>query len=218
MKTIYLLVLIIQINPVAVQSQIIPAGQRALYFKFFEDEGNILWIDAREGLKMPAENLISEESVSMTLFGKNWILSDELIDYGMVEFIPAGQDHDSWQEIITIQRLDAGGKSLKSLHKQLRKIREKNCSGKTVYSRILREENKTLLFESRVENCNKYGTQSEIKIMLAPPTLTLYQYTVWIVEYTKKDNEIEPVKREEIQNWLISLSLLSYKELQPYLK
>lgn len=218
MKTFYFLVFLFLINSAAIQSQVTSAGQRPLYFKYFEEEGNIVWIDAREGLKMPAEDLISGDSISMKLFGKNWILSDQLIDYGMVEFIPAGQDHETWEEIITVQRLDAEGKSLKNLHKKLRKIREKNCPGQTAYSRIIKEEKKILLFESRVENCEKFGTQSEIKIMLAPPTLTLFQYTVWIVEYTKRGDDIDPAKREQIQKWLNSHRLLNYQELQAFLR
>lgn len=218
MKTFNFLIFLFLSITVDLHSQITNAGQRPFYFKYFEDEGNIVWIDAREGLKMPAENFDSGDSISMKLFGQNWIFSDKLIDFGMVEFIPAGQDHSNWQEIITIQRLVAEGKSLKNLLKKLMKIREKNCPGKTSYSRIVREEKKILLFESRVENCEKFGTQSEIKIMLAPPTLTLFQYTVWIVEYTKRDDEIDPVKRDQVQKWLNSHRLLDYQELQAYLQ
>lgn len=134
----------------------------------------------------------------------------------MVELIPVGQTNDDWQEIITIQRIDAGGKSLKNIYKQLKKIRENNCPKNSAYSRIVKEEKKMILYESRVENCEKFGTQSEIKIMLAPPILTLFQYTVWIVEYTKRDEEIAPEKRSEIQNWLSDHQLLGYKELQQY--
>lgn len=76
MKSLFLLTVAFLMNNLALQSQVIPPGQREVWFKFLQDEGKVLFVDAREGLKMPAQDLILGDSISFKLFGRYWNLSD----------------------------------------------------------------------------------------------------------------------------------------------
>lgn len=197
--------------------QVTSAGYRNLQVQFFDDEKQLLWVDLREGLLMPVDDVILHDSISIKVLNQYWNHHDELYDVGILEYIKAGQTYDNWEEMIAVQRIDIGLNKARKVYEELKAIREKRCPGNSVYSRIIEESKKELIYETRTENCPGFDDQSEIKIIFVPK-FDLLQRTVWIVEYTKKFAEIEPERREEIVNWLKELKFLNNKELQPYLK
>ena len=52
-------------------------------------------------------------------FDKTWEFYDDLIDVGIILYIPKGQNLDNCEEMISIQRIDAQGQGSKKLYKNL---------------------------------------------------------------------------------------------------
>lgn len=217
MKTKVTLVLFLMTSVFSGFGQVTSAGARGFQVQFLEEEKQLLWIDFREGLLIPAEDIILKDSISIKFLGQFWNYNEDLADVGITEYIPAGQNRDNWEEIVTVQRIDIGLNKARKVYDELNKIREERCPGGVIYSRILEESKNKLIYESRVENCSGFEDQSEIKIIFVPK-FDLLQHTVWIVEYTRKFDEIDPGRRTEVISWLKAQKLLNNKELQPYLK
>lgn len=217
MKTKFALAFFLIVPIFLSTGQITSAAYRNVVVQFFEDEQQLLWIDFREGLLMPAQDIILQDSISVKFLGQFWNHSDDLYSQGIMDYIPAGQNHDNWEEMVIVQRIDLGLNRARKVYDELMKIREKLCPGGVVYSRILEESKNKLIYESRVENCAVAEDQSEIKVIFVPK-FDLVQHTIWIVEYTKKFDEITPERRAEVIGWLKAQRFLNNKELQPYLK
>lgn len=217
MRAKFTLVLFLMFGIFSGIGQVTSAGYRNLQMKFLEDEKQLLWVDFREGILMPAEDIILKDSISIKFLGQFWNHSDDLYDFGILDYIPAGQNHENWEEMVTVQRIDIGLNKAKKIYEELMKIRENNCPGNIVYSRILEESKNKLIYESRVENCAAFEDQSEIK-MIFVPKFDLMQHTVWIIEYTRKFDEITPERRTDVIAWLKAHKFLNNKELKPYLK
>lgn len=166
---------------------------------------------------MPCDTAIEDDTgyASFDLLGDRWNLYSTYVDEGIINLVPEGQDLANWQEMIAIIRIDAEGKSAQKIHRMLMKQREKNCPGKTYYSNILEETDKYVLYETKSDKCGPFEAQSEIKKILEPPTI-LFQYTVWIVEYTKRNGDLDEASRTEIINWLHATKILTGKKLKAY--
>lgn len=196
--------------------------KRSVYIKFFQDKRKMLFVDNKEGLSVNCDSINSDKTQTeefdffqSSFFDKFWNVYDQNIDVGILAYIPAGQDLDNWQEMISIQRIDAEGQSSKKLYNMLVKTREKRCPGKTQFE-IIEENGKSILYKAISDKCGDFESQAELSIILAPPKLLMMQYTLWKVEYVVRAADWEPLLSNEKLEWLKNIVLLTGKDLDAY--
>ena len=149
-------------------------------------------------------------------FNKAWRFYDDLMDVGIILYLPKDQNIDNWEEMISIQRIDAQGQGAKKLYTNLMEVREKNCPGKNV-SKILKDSKNAICYEAITEACGEFDFQAEWTVILSPPKLTLLQYTLWKVEYVVKNKNWDQFMTPEKLEWLQNIKLLTGKELKTYI-
>jgi hypothetical protein len=183
----------------------------------------MLFVDNKEGLSVNCDSIYSDiktpteefDYYRPLFFDKYWNSFDENIDIGIIVYIPFGQDLDNWQEMISIQRIDAEGQSSKKLYNMLVKTREKHCPGKSQFE-IIEENRNSVLYKAISDKCGDFDNQAELSIILSPPKFLLMQYTLWKVEYIVRTTDWEPLLNNEKIEWLKNIALLTGKELEVY--
>lgn len=199
--------------------------KRSVYIKFFQENKKMLFVDNKEGLSVNCDSIYSDiknrtekiDYYQPSFFDKYWNSFDQNIDVGIIVYIPFGQDLDNWQEMISIQRIDAEGQSSKKLYDMLVKTREKRCPGKTQFE-IIEESRNIILYKAISDKCGDFESQAELSIILAPPKFLTMQYTLWKVEYVVRTTDWEPLLNDEKIEWLRKIALLTGKELEAYTK
>jgi len=183
----------------------------------------MLFVDNKEGLTMNCDSIYSDVKTPTEefdyyrplFFDKYWNSYDENMDVGIIVYIPFGQDLDNWQEMISIQRIDAEGQSSKKLYNLLVKTREKRCPGKTQFD-IIEENRNSILYKAISDKCGEFESQAELSLILSPPKFLLMQYTLWKVEYVVRTADWEPLLNSEKIEWLKNIALITGKELEGY--
>jgi len=195
---------------------------RGVQFKFFNEAQKMLYVDYREGLLLDCTAIKdadspTDETKKYSLpfwLGKHWILQDS-VPFDLV-YIPEGQTLDNWDEMITIQRFDAQGLKPAKLYAELQKFREEHCPGKSHFNILSSEKNRIIYFANS-EQCAEFEAQTALSSIIAPPVLTIGQYTVWRVEYTIMGNYSGNIFSEEAITWFEKMELLSGKKLNTFL-
>jgi len=194
---------------------------RPVYFKYFENEKCLIFLDFKEGLSVPCmrtREISTEDSTSkitqLEFFaGKQWLLADS-IKPDLV-YIPAGQSIDLRNEMITIQRIDAQGQKAQMLYEDLLKIREEKCPGNSQFE-IIESSKNSMLYQVSSGECEEFEPQTALTIITTPPKLMIGQYTIWRVEYTVKGkNKIEHFT-PAILDWFRNITLLTGKDLKQH--
>ncbi|WP_163707294.1 hypothetical protein [Mangrovibacterium lignilyticum] len=183
-----------------------------------EETQQILFVDYKEGVvidlaqkEMLGEDRGDQSRLSFTGLGLNWCFVDSILP-DMV-FIPEKQNLDNWQEMITIQRLDAQGQKSKKLYDELVGIREEHCPGKSTF-RLVENERNRLLYQCSSEACGYFEPQTAMAVILSPSQLIVGQYTLWRVEYTVKGSQQEARFSDEVFAWFQHIELLTGKDLK----
>jgi len=200
------------------------AVSRDVFINYYNDEKALVLVDYKEGLIVDC-NSISEDNLDLNertkydlpiFFDKVWKFYDDLIGVGIVFYIPEGQNPDHWEEMISIQRIDAQGQGSKKLYKNLMKVREKNCPGQN-NTEILAESKNSVIYQAITEPCGEFDFQAEWTVILSPPKLTLFQYTLWKVEYVVKNKNWKQFMTSEKLEWLQNIKLLTGNKLNAYI-
>ena len=197
---------------------------RGVYINYYEDVKELIIVDNKEGITLNC-NSIGTDNIDLDkktkydqpmFFDKTWEFYDDLIDVGIILYIPKGQNLEDCEEMISIQRIDAQGQGSKKLYKNLMKQRDKNCPGKNK-SEILTESKNSIIYQAITEACGEFDFQAEWTVILSPPKLTLFQYTLWKIEYVVKNKNWEQFMTNEKREWLQNIKLLTGKELKAYI-
>lgn len=197
---------------------------RGVYINFYEDTKELIFVDNKEGITVYCNSIYtdkidldkSSKYAQPMFFNKVWRFYDDLIDVGLILYIPEGQNLDNWEEMISIQRIDAQGQGSKKLYNNLMKVREKNCPGKNT-TEILKDSRHSIVYQAITEACGIFDFQAEWSVILSPPKSTLFQYTLWKVEYVVKNKNWEQFMTPEKLEWLQNIKLLTGKELKTYI-
>ena len=197
---------------------------RNVYINYFSDAKELIIVDYKEGITMACDSIAKDPNDTHVntaydrplFFEKVWKLYDDLMDVGIQIYLPEGQNLDSWEEMISIQRIDAQGQSSKKLFNNLMKEREKNCPNNTS-SKILVETKNSVVYQAITEPCGAFDFQAEWTVILSPPKLTMFQYTLWKIEYVVKNKEWEHFMTRDKLDWLKTITLYSGKALQNYI-
>lgn len=197
---------------------------RGVYINYYADKQELIYVDNKEGITVACKS-ISTDSTDLDnktkyglpiFFNKAWRFYDDLMDVGIILYLPKDQNIDNWEEMISIQRIDAQGQGAKKLYTNLMEVREKNCPGKNV-SKILKDSKNAICYEAITEACGEFDFQAEWTVILSPPKLTLLQYTLWKVEYVVKNKNWDQFMTPEKLEWLQNIKLLTGKELKTYI-
>ena len=196
---------------------------RGVYINYYEEVKELIIIDYKEGITLNC-NSIGTENIDFDknskidqpmFFDKTWEFYDDLICVGVILYVPKGQNLDNYEEMISIQRIDAEGQGSKKLYKNLMKQREKKCPGKNK-SEILTESKNSIIYQAVTEACGEFDFQAERTVILSPK-LTTFQYTLWKIEYVVKNKNWEQFMTNEKREWLQNIKLLTGKELKAYI-
>lgn len=201
------------------QSYKIPS--RPVYFKYFDEEKRIIYLDFKEGLSVPcsdnrettAEDSTTTKNLVEFFDGKQWQLADS-IKPDLV-YILANQNIGNWTEMITIQRIDAQGQKAQTLYDDLVKIREGKCPGKSKFE-IIESAKNSLIYQVSGEQCAKFEPQTALALIITPPKLTIGQYTIWRIEYTINEPNRFDKFTHGIIGWFKTIALLTGKGLKEY--
>jgi len=197
---------------------------RDVYINYYKDTQELIIVDYKEGITLNCNSIYTDSTAidnklkydQPVFFNKVWKFYDDLMDVGIIVFIPEGQNLDHWEELISIQRIDAQGQGSKKLFNNLMKVRDKNCPGKNE-SEILIDSKNSIIYQAVTEACGAFDFQAEWTVILSPQKLTLFQYTLWKVEYVVKNKNWKQFMTSEKLEWLQNIKLLSGKELKTYI-
>ena len=197
---------------------------RDVFINYYSDTQELIVVDYKEGLTLPCDSIHTDNTNTdintaydqPLFFNKVWKFYDDLIGVGIQLYIPEGQNLDHYDEMISIQRIDAQGQSSKKLYNNLMKLREKNCPGKSK-TEVLEESKNSIIYQSITEPCGAFDFQAEWTVILSPPKLTLFQYTLWKVEYVVKNKQWEEYMTNDKLEWLKNIKLYTGKALQSYI-
>lgn len=106
--------------------------------------------------------------------------------YTIQEFIRKGDDINNWKELLTIHNfvLKPSMRSPATMFNQLQNLREQECPNSTRWT-ILKQENKSILFEWQSKPCLGWPSQHEIARIIDG------KYNRFLLRYTAKVYQLE---------------------------
>ena len=127
----------------------------------------------------------------------------------ILEYIRAGDDINSWKELVTIQKFIGTSKSSPEEELNLLKaLREKECPGATEWNVIEKDES-SILYEWHARSCQGWPEQHEIaRIMLGNNVRYFLRYTV-------KAPEMTPETRTQWIQTFTSASITANPKVDP---
>ena len=195
---------------------------RPVYIKYMEKTDKLAFVDYREGLFVSCDSVMKSSqgkkiNLRPFLFGRFWhiVESPEIIDRGILIYIPDNSDLNNWNEMITVQRIDSEGQKSAKFYNSMLKSRIKQC-GDQIKSEIIDKSGNHILYKTQIKACQDADSQTELSIILHPDKLIMFQYTIWKIEFITRDN-IQPAQQSEIIKWLSGIELIAGKEVEKFI-
>jgi hypothetical protein len=98
----------------------------------------------------------------------------------ILEFIPAGDDINNWEELLTIQNFPPlfGGPTPSDALDNLKAVRENGCPGVTTWNIIAKDKN-SILYEWQAKPCRGWPDQHEIaRIVYGKQNSFIFHYVL----------------------------------------
>jgi hypothetical protein len=124
--------------------------------------------------------------------GQGWDLAySAAVQNGRIdEYVPTGDDLESWHELMTVLRTYRMlGQSRRDVFEGLQKVREKECPGSTKWN-LVEESDDRLIYEWWAAPCLGFPDQYEIAVLVDGTRDRVK------LSYTVKSIEVDPTVRE----------------------
>lgn len=140
--------------------------------------------------------------------GQGWDLAySAAVQNGRLdEYVPSGDDVESWHEIMTVLRTYRMlGQSRRDMFDGLKKVREDECPGSTTWN-LVEESDDRLIYESWATPCLGFPDQYELAVLVDGTRDRVK------LSYAVKSKEVDPTVREA---WLAVMRAAHFGESGP---
>lgn len=140
--------------------------------------------------------------------GRAWNLAySATVQNGRIdEYVPAGDDLETWHELMTVLRTYRMlGQSRRDMLEGLQDIREKECPGSTTWN-VVEESDERLIYESWAAPCLGFPDQYELAVLVDGTRDRVK------LSYAVKSGDVDPAIREE---WLGVMRAARLGEARP---
>lgn len=193
---------------------------RPVYIKYLKERRELAYVDYREGLFIPCDSVderkVEDHPVPLQpfLLSKSWQLIDslQLVDRGILVYLPREQTVDTWHEMITIQRIDSEGQKSMKLYNSILKSRSKEC-GEALVSEIKIKGDNYVISQMDFGQCRNFDERTVLSLIVHPKKLIMFQYTLWKVDFISRDRP-DQSRVDEVTEFLSGIDLVAGKKLE----